>query len=180
MIFRILFVHCLMLINIGIYANESEEFTVKSAFMLKMTHFIEWPSKSDVYDSAKTEFIICVEHDHDFDNGLKKWAETGQIKNKKVKIKYFSATVPKQSSCDILYISNNNLLNKHVDFSIKNNVLTVTDVPGSEERGVIISFINIDGKLRFNVNLGVAKEQGFILSPRLLRLATNVIGGRIE
>lgn len=168
-----------MLISIGINANEDEEFTVKSAFMLKMTHFIEWPSESDVYND-KSEFIICVEHDHDNDNRLKKWAETGHIKNKKVKIKYFSAAVPKQSSCDILYISDNKLLNKYVDFSIKNNILTVTDVLGSEDRGVIISFINIDGKLRFNVNLGVAKEQGFILSPRLLRLATNIIGGRIE
>lgn len=175
MISRVFKFLSLLLISICAYADGSDEFSVKSAFMLKMTHFIDWPKESDVYDQSKSEFVICLEHE--YDNGLKKWAETGKIKNKQVKIEYFEDFISQNSSCNIVYLSSKKFRKKVIEYSLTNQTLTISDIPGSAESGIIINFIKIDNKLRFEVNLKKANEIGFEFSPRLLRLANIVEGG---
>ena len=149
MISRVFIFLCIIFISIYAHANENDEFSVKTAFMLKMTHFIEWPKESDVYDQSKSEFEICIEHDRVYDNSLKEWAETGKIKNKKVKIEYFEDFISQNSSCNIVYLTSKKFRKKVIEYSLTNKVLTLSDIPGSAESGIMINFIKIDNKLRF-------------------------------
>jgi hypothetical protein len=57
------------------------------------------------------------------------------------------------------------------------SVLTISDVDGAVERGFVIGFVNIDSRLRFEVNADVAERSGLKLSSRLLAVASRVRTG---
>ncbi len=156
-----------------VFSGTTEEFTVKAAFMVKMTHFIEWPDKPTSLVTKK-DFTICIDHSQTRDGSLEKWALTGTIKKKPVKIKYFKNKSTNLKSCDILFISQNNNLDFFLQQAKKNYFLTISDIPGNAARGVIVNFTKKEGKLRFEINLTAAINSGFKLNPRLLKLATIV------
>ncbi len=157
-------------------AESVTDFSVKSAFMIKMTSFIDWPKSSHVNDDETEKFNICIEHEQPIKNGLSQWAKTGTLKNKSVNLTYIQNRLPPEGSCDMIFISSKSFRNKFIKRSVNENVLTISDIPGSAKAGVIINFIKVDEKLRFEVNLNKAKEKGFIINTRLLRLAKIVKG----
>lgn len=168
----------LLLISVPLNADSNVEFSVKSAFMLKMTHFIDWPESSLINDESQPDFTICIEHEHGLTNGLQEWAKKNRIKNKAVKIEYFYSGLPTDLSCNIVYITSKKLRKRITGHDLYQDVLTISDISGSAEAGVLINFIKIDNKLRFEINLKKANAAGFKISPRLLRLAKIVEGGR--
>jgi hypothetical protein len=54
------------------------------------------------------------------------------------------------------------------------SVLTITGVERGIEHGSVINFVPVDGRVRFEVNLGAAEKSGLRLSSRLLTVATRV------
>lgn len=58
------------------------------------------------------------------------------------------------------------------------SVLTITDVDGGIEHGSVITFVQVDGRVRFEVNVAVAEKSGLRLSSRLLTVATGIKQGR--
>lgn len=53
-------------------------------------------------------------------------------------------------------------------------VLTISDADSAVERGVVIGFVQIDSRLRFEVNAEAAERSGLKLSSRLLNVALRV------
>ena len=141
--------------------------------MLKMAHFIEWPEHSDIYQKD-SRFTFCIQNSNNLHASLVKWAKTGTIKNKAVEFQFINNDLSNLDGCTVLYFTDNRNLQAFLQSAIDEHVLTISDVPGNAQRGVIVNFISKDEKLRFEINLDVAKRQGFIISPRLLRLATIV------
>ncbi len=56
-------------------------------------------------------------------------------------------------------------------------VLTVSDLPGFAQQGGVIGLVRQSGRLRFEVNRGVAQSAGLRLSADLLSLAMTVLDG---
>ncbi len=144
--------------------------------MVKLTHFIQWPDTTDT-KLKKPEFTICINHSHKIKTALDDWVKTGLIKNKPVSVKYLTHISPSLKNCNMLFIAKNERLNFLLRQAKKYNTLTISDIPGNAKRGVLINFINTDGKLRFEINLNAAKKSRFIINPRLLKLATIVATG---
>ncbi|MEY2873586.1 MAG: hypothetical protein RLZZ373_957 [Pseudomonadota bacterium] len=59
-------------------------------------------------------------------------------------------------------------------------VLTVSDLPGFTQQGGVIGLVRQSGRLRFEVNRGVAQAAGLRLSADLLSLAMSVLDGSVR
>ena len=57
------------------------------------------------------------------------------------------------------------------------SVLTITGVERGIDQGSMINFVQVDGRVRFEVNVAVAEKSGLRLSSRLLTVATRVKAG---
>jgi hypothetical protein len=75
--------------------------------------------------------------------------------------------------CDILFVGEGEEENLPLIFSRVqgHGVLTVSEIQGFAERGGIIRLFEEDKRLRFEINPGVAEQEGLRLSARLLKLA---------
>ena len=161
-------------------SQTADEYAAKSAFMVKMTHFISWPETAHFNPALSVDFIICIEGSPKYFSSLEEWAESGTIKNKQVQIKYIHEDLAELDNCNILFISRDYNPDTYLNIAQKQRFLTISDKPGNSQRGVIINFTNIADTLRFEINLGVARQLGFDISPRLLKLATIVNQGEDE
>ncbi len=82
------------------------------------------------------------------------------------------------ANCDSLFIGKI-IDQSNIDFLIKvskeNSVLTMSDVSSYLDLGVVISLKQLQGKLRFDVNLKSARESNIMLNAHLLRLAHFIV-----
>ena len=53
--------------------------------------------------------------------------------------------------------------------------MTVGQTRGFVTKGVIINFVMVDNRIRFEINLNSGEEAGLKISSKLLNLATNVV-----
>lgn len=160
-------------------SQTAEEFSTKTAFMVKMSYFINWP-ESSILNKDNSTFIICIEGSPKYFTSLEDWATTGKIKKRPVTLKYINGDISELSSCNILFITSNHNLSSYLDIAREEKILTISDNPGNAQRGVIINFFNVKNKLRFEINIDEAKSLGFKISPRLLKLATIITSGDIK
>ena len=172
----------LALVLFGSFASSqtAEEYAAKSDFMVKMTHFISWPETAHFNHSLPQDFIFCIEGSPKYFSSLEDWSQSGTIKNKNVQIKYIHENLTELDNCNILFISRNYNPDSYLKVAQKQRFLTISDKPGNSQLGVVINFANIAESLRFEINLGAARELGFDISPRLLKLATIVNKGEEE
>ena len=79
-------------------------------------------------------------------------------------------------ACHLLFIcrSEQKQLSDIMDIVSKNGVLTVGDTDGFTESGVAINFLIVNNKIRFNINLTAAENNGLKIRSQLLRLAKKV------
>lgn len=57
------------------------------------------------------------------------------------------------------------------------SVLTISDAENAVDRGFVIGFVNVESRLRFEVNADIAERSGLKLSSRLLTVALRVRTG---
>jgi len=145
--------------------------------MVKMTHFINWPEnpvEPNKRNISETPFTICIEGSQKYFSSLEDWAISGVIKKRPVSVKYINGGISSLSNCNILYITENHNLDTYLKIASKKQFLTISDKPGNAKRGVVVNFSNDKEKIGFEINLDVARNLGFKINPRLLKLATIV------
>ncbi len=166
----------LLLVTVaGISKEQEEEFFVKAIFIKKFTNFIQWPESSDIADTSKP-FIIKVIGKNPFGNFLNIVYSQQTIKNKKVHIEYIT-TIAEIPGCHILFISSSwaNRLQLILAVTRNNPILTIGDTQGFANLGVMINFIYVDKKLRFEINESAFKEGMLLPTSMLLRAALIII-----
>ena len=152
------------------FSQTADEYTTKTAFMVKMTHFIHWPEEQTT-NTENSFFTICLEGSRKYFSSLENWAISGLIKKKPVVLKYINNRLNNLGSCKILYITEHHNLENYLKIAEKNQFLTISDKPGNAHRGVMINFSQNKNNLGFEINLDAAKLLGFKINPRLLKLA---------
>jgi hypothetical protein len=154
----------------------SPEYQVKAAFLLNFVKFIEWPSTA--FADEKSPLVIGVAGDDPFGAALD--ALEGQIvKNRTVQVKRLSNTDGIRK-CHLLYIgtSEEGRIRDIVSAIGEAPVLTVSDsLERFAQHGVSINFILSDNKIRFEINVAVAKKAGLSMGTQLLQVAKVVEGG---
>ncbi len=147
------------------------EYKVKAAFLLNFGKFVEWPSEALV----DGELRICVLGNDPFGSTLDKTLAGRSVGSNKVKPLRVSAADGARG-CQIVFVSESE--KAHVDQIVStfrgSPVLLVSETDRFVKRGGMINFVEVDSKVRFEINEGAAKQAGLKISSQLLKLATAV------
>jgi len=147
--------------------SPSLEYRVKAAFLYRFADYVNWPSSA--FESASSPFTICLIGGDPFGSMLDKLAAGERLAGRPIVIKR-AQSLPESSGCQVAYVG------RKVDLSTLlylqgKPVLTVTD--GVDEAGPhgIINFVLRDNRVRFDIDMGIARANGLTISSRLLSLA---------
>lgn len=147
----------------------SLEQQVKTSYLYNFMQFIDWPEDVFVADS---KFNLCVVAGDEYDATLAaliservdgheiavhRFDDFGQISN---------------THCHLLFISRGKYALTPKSFSGERGLLTIGDIiPGFLERGGIINLVEVNGKVRFEINQQAAHRAGLTMSSKLLDLS---------
>ena len=147
--------------------EEPEEYDIKAAFIYKFTNYIEWDQPI-----PGNEFVIGVIGSSPVNKHLAEIAQSKTIKDKKIVIRQFNS--PEEiGTCQILFISRkaNAPIDEILARAANKGTLTISEKPGYGRKGADINFIEVDDKLKFEINTKGINAAGLRASSQLLKLA---------
>ena len=150
---------------------------LKVAYLYNFAKFIEWPPEA--LTDERATFTLCM-LGTDSSEGALPSLQGKTIKGKKVAIKYFAqATDLNPETCHILFInmSDRDRLHQILLAFAEQPVLTVGDKEWFARSGGMISFITVQNKTRFAINIEAAQRAGLRIRSKLLKLAEIVQTG---
>jgi len=145
----------------------TDECAVKAMFIYNFTKYFDW-SRIE----SKPEFVIAVYGNSPVVKYLDEIAQRKTINGKPIVIK--SITDPSESSgAQMLFIPDNG---KNHDEIIRNsinnsNLIIITENREDFKKGAHINLVNVDGKLRFELNEGRMKNNSIKFSRELSSLS---------
>ncbi|SRR6266545_2979687 len=151
------------------------EYEVKAAMVFNIIKFVEWPEGSSA--TGNVPFTICVFGKGEFGTALE--ALQGKaIRGRLVVVKQIVQPEEKEP-CQILVIgkSERHRLQAVLRQLNHDGVLTISDTPRFASAGGIIGFIDMDGRVGFEINQETARRCRIKISSQLLKLARIVRDG---
>ncbi|MDO8940664.1 MAG: YfiR family protein [Methylicorpusculum sp.] len=156
----------------SVNAETLEEFAVKTAVTLNLAIFTEWPEHA--FKSEDEDLRFCVIGDNTVQQAFE------QLSAKKIgshSVAIFNINRNRNiDDCHIVFISGQDrlqLAQLHAA-ALGKPILTVDDTEGLTTFKGIVNLQKNNDKLTLNINLDLARQAGFIMSARLLKVA-NVI-----
>jgi len=148
--------------------NSASEADLKAAYIYNFARYAEWKGKKK---NAST-FVICVHRRSDLFKSLKK-LESKKLKGIKIKVIAVGDGEGCLVPCHMVVLPklSPSKLKAFVRKSTKENVLSVSDIDGYGEYGVMINLKKVSNKMTFEVNLNELSHSKIKLSSNLLRLA---------
>lgn len=154
--------------------QQPEEAQVKSAIILNMARYVEWPADTFANDSAPLG--ICT-------LGQNKLATAMASLHGKT-VKGHPVTVRRMSGsgdlggCQVIVVDTHERRSAAnlVDKVRKMPILTIGDLAGFTQDGGIVELYLHEGKVRFEVNLAAAHQNRLRISSQLLKVARVVRG----
>ena len=148
----------------------AREFRVKAAFLYNFAQFTEWPEEA--FATTNAPLVIGILGEDPFGAAMDSTIRDETVRGHHLQVKRGRA-VAEMTSCHIVYIgrSEANRLTQVLKALNGKAVLTVTDLEGAAERGVMIQFVTEHGRVRFKINPASARAAQLTLSSKLLRVA---------
>jgi hypothetical protein len=156
---------------------EPSEYQVKAVFLYNFSHFVAWPTRES--STAIRPFTICVLGADPFEQNLDEAVRGEHVAERSLLVRRIRE--PSEAvDCEILFIARSagNDLDKVLTAVAHRTVLTVSELEGAAQRGVMIQFVNENNKIRLRINDDSARAAGLIVSSKLLRLADVVPSSR--
>jgi len=149
------------------------EYQVKAVYLYNFGRFVEWPAQAATAKGAS--FDICILGHDPFGPVLDSTVAGEKIDGQRVMVRRI-VKVQEAAGCRILFIttSEESRLKDILSALERTGVLTVSDIPHFSERGGMIQLLEQGGKIRFEVNLTNAQDEGLTLSSDLLKVAAAV------
>jgi len=149
------------------------EYELKAAFLYNFAKFVEWPAGS--FADERSPFSICVLGDNPFGSAFDPiLAKT--VNGRPITVRVID-DVAASGGCHLLFVSASE--QAHVDAVIgalgTRNVLTASDMKKFSQAGGMISFVTVENKIRFEINVRAASRARIKISSQLLKLARTVI-----
>jgi hypothetical protein len=156
-------------------AQDVTEPSLKAAFIFNFAKFTEWPE--DVLPTTAT-FAACVMRNSPIQSALERTVKGRLLSGRGISV----APVElggKLRSCHLLYASGITPAEVALILAAVKGapVLTISDVDNFAEQGGIAQMFVENGKMRFDLNLDVARRSRLQLSSKLLILAVHVHDG---
>lgn len=148
-----------------------DESAVQAAFVLNFAKFTEWPPAGVLGKPGAMQ--LCQFGARDELAQAFRALEGRPLQG--LPIQWRRVTRPDEvRGCHVLFIAETGLSLAQLGGQ---PVLTVSDLPGFAQQGGVIGLVRQSGRLRFEVNRGVAQAAGLRLSADLLSLAMSVVDG---
>ena len=161
----------LMLLSGVVHADTQKEDSIKAGFLFNFAKYVEWPAKT----MKDGKLRVCGLSSEPLSGNLVKLQ--GRVIQERVIQVYTSVGPDEWHNCHVLFISADE--SQRVETLLravaKAPVLTVSDSEDFTNSGGIIGLKLHIGRIRFNINQGVANKAGLIMSSQLLKLADEVL-----
>jgi hypothetical protein len=156
---------CIMIASFQSAWAQKEKF--HSIFIYNFSKYVKWP---DAQNSGK--FVIGVLGKSAIQKDLISMAATKKVSGMSIEIKQFSSPA-EISDCHILFVSakESGLLDQVLSKTSSKPVLIVTDNPGLAKKGAAINFVEIGGKIKFELNKKNVESRGLKVASSLVSLA---------
>lgn len=149
-------------------AGDSREYQLKAAYLLNFARFVYWSEQS--FLSADSAFSICVYGDNPFKDVVSSLLSK-QINNRPIEI-HFLEQAKVDRRCQIAFFPETaQTIFTSLKEQLPDHVLTVSEYAGFCEEGGMIEFIQVDNKIRFEINLSSSTEKGIKYRSQLLEVA---------
>lgn len=157
------------LVTLSLQASaQTTDDQVKTVFVFNFTRYIQWPTNESNFT------IGILGNDKALYKAFVDMASKKSASGKKIIIKNMTSAND-AATCDILYIPiDNSAQFALVKSQNLKNVLIITEKAGLGQQGSGINFIQVDGKMRFEINKDEIEKAGLKVSSQLLGLATEV------
>lgn len=152
--------------------SNSDEYLIKTAFLVKFLDFIQWQDKPDASSKATMVIIGKDPFGAYLDDYL---SDTLEKRNKLLKVLRtdWEEEIP---DCEIIFLKETKAekISKVLEQVNSKGVLTIGENKSFTKLGGIISFIIHKNRVRFIINLKAAKKAGIKISSKLLKLAHSI------
>jgi hypothetical protein len=154
----------------------AEEYRLKAEFLERFTRFVEWPAGALPADVG-APFRLCVLGSDPFGGALDELARSRRVGGRPIAIARL-AGVDAVGGCHLLFVagSERGRLAEVVAVARRERALTVGDSEGFGAAGILINLYVAEQKIGFEINERAAREAGFEVSAKLLKLARRVGG----
>jgi len=146
-----------------------DETVTKAQFLTNLALYIEWPST--VFNSGNAPFRFCTLNADDVGAALL-WVNTGKsIRGRGVDVS--EITSPKEAAgCQIVFIGNEGQETNSatVQELSGSHILSVSDASDFAEKGGVIGFQMVNGKIEFSINQRAVKREDLQVNPKLMQL----------
>lgn len=180
------FLRCLLLASLvfapalgapGKAAPVANEYQVKAVFLFNFSRFVEWPDSA--FASADAPFVVGVFGHDPFGADLDEVVKDEKVNGRPLVVKRLRSA-DEAADCQIVFIhqSEEKRLGEVLAVLGHRSTLTVSDVPGAAQRGVMIRLVTEKGRVRMRVNVDSARAADLTISSNLLRAAEIVTQAR--
>ncbi len=142
----------------------------KALFMFNFAKYIEWPNQS-----SQEEFIIGVYGNDEIITELKKLAAARKINNKSIVIK--SVKNPSEvANANLFYIpaSSSSKIEEVSSFFAGKPTLIVSDKENLCKKGAAINYVNVGGKMKYEVCKQNITSHQLLVDPKLISLGIEI------
>lgn len=169
-----LLIYSFILFSLPVLALDSEtkEDTIKAIYSYKFGKFTEWPASKLNINS----FGFCILGKNPFGQSALDAIEGKSIKGKTLRIKFFASGLLSNDAlpeCHILFVSQSEKqrLKTIIDALHYQPILTVSEIDAFSVNGGMVTLINRESQIRFEINPDNVKRAGLSMSSKLLGLA---------
>lgn len=151
-----------------LWADNLAEYRLKAAFLYNFISFTEWPA------GLGSPLNLCVYGPDPFGENLDK-LQGRSVAGRSLAVQRTNS-IDGLENCQIVFITNPVIANlRRVTDKLKGKpVLTIADSPKAMSNGVAINMGTEQQKVIFDANPGAARDNGLVLSSKLLSLAKEI------
>jgi hypothetical protein len=144
---------------------------IKAVFIYNFAKFTRWPKNS--IKNRDSSLTICTIGKDKLADALQRLGGR-TIHGRPVRIATHSIDSLSSDECHVLYIASSMQDHTYKIFELLMNtpILTISTIPGFSQSGGMVELKRRGEKIRFIINLQVARQAGLELSSRILDLAT--------
>lgn len=151
----------------------TSEQAVKAAFVNHFIKFVEWPAAAFASETAPL-VIAVLGSDAQFASLAAMAGRT--VRSRTIELRRVTkAAPPEGAQVLVLWNSDGGNIAPYLTGTSAKPLLTISDTPRFVDRGGIIGLVTVEDKVRFEVNLAVARTAQLKISAQLLQLARTVI-----
>jgi len=148
-------------------------YSIKAAYLYNFCKYVEWPDHfSPNKENPEDNFIIGILESDPFGESLKKIAANKTVKGKHIKIHYIDS-IEDYKICHMLFIPSK-ITKEFVDEILQKtrnqSILIIGEEEGFASSYGIINFIELNNKIRFEINTKFADNRNLKISSKLLKI----------